>query len=200
MSNQLLGNTPHGLIFIISAPSGTGKTTLVHMLTKEFPSIVRSISCTTRNPRPGEHEGIDYFFIDKAAFKVKIDQGDFLEHAQVFGDDYGTSQEFVKSQQARGKHVVLVIDTQGALQLKKKLKDAIFIFISPPSLSELKERMNKRKTETPQLMEERLAWARHELEMVHHYDYHIINDHLETAYTVLKSIFIAEEHKVRRTI
>lgn len=198
MSNQLLGNTPHGLIFIISAPSGTGKTTLVHMLTKEFPSIVRSISCTTRNPRPGEHEGIDYFFINKETFKAKIDQGDFLEHAQVFGDDYGTSQEFVKSQQARGNHVVLVIDTQGALQLKKKLKDAIFIFISPPSLIELKERMNKRKTETPQLMEERLAWARHELEMVHHYDYHIINDHLETAYTILKSIFIAEEHKVRR--
>lgn len=198
MSKKLLGNTPHGLIFIISAPAGTGKTTLVNMLTKEFPSIVRSISCTTRSPRPGEHEGIDYFFLSKAAFKAKIDQGDFLEHAQVFGDDYGTSHEFVKSQQAHGKHVVLVIDTQGALQLKKKLKDAIFIFISPPSLAELKERMNKRKTETPQMIEERLAWARHELEMVHHYDYHIINDHLETAYIVLKSIFIAEEHKVRR--
>jgi guanylate kinase len=198
LSNQPLGNRPHGLIFIISAPSGTGKTTLVNMLTKEFPSIVRSISCTTRAPRPSEQEGIDYFFLSKAAFKAKIDQGDFLEHAQVFGDDYGTSQEFVKSQLARGKHVVLVIDTQGALQLKKKLKEAIFIFISPPSLIELKERMSKRKTETPQLMEERLAWARHELEMVQHYDYHIINDHLETAYTVLKSIFIAEEHKVRR--
>lgn len=198
MSNQLLGNTSHGLIFIISAPAGTGKTTLVNMLTKEFPSIVRSVSCTTREPRSGEQEGIDYFFLNKAAFKTKIDQGDFLEHARVFNDDYGTSHAFVKSQQAQGKHIVLVIDTQGALQLKKKLKDAIFIFISPPSLDELKERLNKRKTETPQLIEERLAWARHELEMVHHYDYHIINDHLETAYNVLKSIFIAEEHKVRR--
>lgn len=198
MSNPLLGNTSRGLIYIISAPAGTGKTTLVTRLTQEFSSIVRSVSCTTRLPRPGEQDKIDYFFLSKAEFKAQIDQGDFLEHAQVFGDDYGTSHAFVESQQAHGKHVVLIIDTQGALQLKKKLKDAIFIFISPPSLAELKERLNKRRTETPQLIEERLAWARRELEMVHHYDYHIINDNLETAYTVLKSIFIAEEHKVRR--
>jgi guanylate kinase len=142
LSNQPLGNRPHGLIFIISAPSGTGKTTLVNMLTKEFPSIVRSISCTTRAPRPSEQEGIDYFFLSKAAFKAKIDQGDFLEHAQVFGDDYGTSQEFVKSQLARGKHVVLVIDTQGALQLKKKIERGHFYFYQP-SLSYRVERADE---------------------------------------------------------
>ncbi len=198
MNNQLLGNSSHGLIFVISAPAGTGKTTLVNMLTHEFPAVVRSVSCTTRQPRPSEHEGKDYLFLSKEAFEAKIEQGDFLEHAQVFGDYYGTSQAFVKKQQALGKHVVLVIDTQGALQLQKQLKEAIFIFISPPSLVELKERLHKRKTENPQSIEERLAWARRELEMVSHYDYHIINDHLETAYTVLKSIFIAEEHKVRR--
>jgi len=198
LSNQLLGNQPQGLIFIISAPAGTGKTTLVQLLTREFHSVVRSVSCTTRAPRPGEHDGKDYFFLTKEAFEAKIKHGDFLEHAEVFGEYYGTSGEFVKAQQAKGKHVVLVIDTQGALQLKKKLKEAIFIFISPPSLKELEKRLHNRKTETPQLIEERLAWAARELELVHHYDYSVINDHLETAYTVLKSIFIAEEHKVRR--
>ena len=168
------------------------------MLKLEFHCAVRSISCTTRAPRPGEHDGKDYFFLTKEVFEAKITQGDFLEHAEVFGEYYGTSGEFVKAQQAKGKHVVLVIDTQGALQLKKKLKRAIFIFISPPSLKELDKRLHNRKTETPQLIEERLAWAARELELVHHYDYNVINDHLETAYTVLKSIFIAEEHKVRR--
>jgi guanylate kinase len=201
LNNQLLGNLPQGLIFVISAPAGTGKTTLVNKLTYEFPAIVRSVSCTTRAPRPNEHEGKDYFFLDKKAFESKIQEDGFLEHAKVFGDYYGTSREFVQKQQAAGKHIVLVIDTQGALQLQKHFKGktpAVFIFISPPSLTELKERLHKRKTENPQLIEERLTWAKHELEMVHHYDYHIVNDHLDTAYTVLKSIFIAEEHKVRR--
>jgi guanylate kinase len=166
------------------------------MLTKEFPCIVRSISSTTRSPRPGEKDGQDYFFLTKDAFRAKIQKGDFLEYAQVFNEYYGTSTEFVKTQTAQGKHVVLVIDTQGAQELKGKIP-AIFIFISPPSLTELKGRLDKRQTEHPELIEERLAWARHELEKMHKYDYHIVNDHLETAYTVLKSIFIAEEHKIR---
>lgn len=192
-----LGNLPHGLVFVVSAPAGTGKTTLVDMLTREFPSVVRSISCTTRAPRSGEQNKKDYFFLTKEEFDAKIQQGDFLEHAQVFGHDYGTSKEFVKTQTKAGKHVVLVIDTQGALLLKGKLP-AVFIFISPPSFNELKGRLNKRQTEQPESIEERLAWAHHELEKMHQYDYHIINDDLETAYTVLKSIFIAEEHKIRR--
>jgi guanylate kinase len=186
---------------VISAPAGTGKTTLVNRLTEEFPSVVRNVSCTTRAPRPGEHEGKDYFFLDQTAFKDKIARGGFIEHAKVFGDYYGTSGEFIKKQQAEGKHVVLVIDTQGALALQKHFKGKtppIFIFISPPSLHELKERLQKRNTENPRSMEERLAFAKNELEMVHHYDYHIVNDRLDTAYAVLKSIFIAEEHKVRR--
>jgi guanylate kinase len=201
LSNQLLGNLAQGLIFVISAPAGAGKTTLVNRLTDEFPAVVRNVSCTTRAPRPGELEGKDYFFFDKQAFEAKIAQGDFIEHAKVFKDYYGTSDEFIKKQLASGKHVVLVIDTQGALKLQKLFKGrtpAIFIFISPPSLAELKERLVKRKTENLSSIEERLAWAKRELEMVHHYDYNIVNDHLDTAYAILKSIFIAEEHKVRR--
>ncbi len=186
---------------MISAPAGTGKTTLVDKLTHEFSSVVRNVSCTTRAPRSGEKEGKDYFFLDQKAFEDKIAKGDFLEHAKVFGEYYGTSGEFIKKQTALGKHVVLVIDTQGAILLQKHFKGKnppIFIFISPPSLTELKERLNKRQTENTKSMEERLAWAKHELEMVNHYDYHIVNDHLDTAYAVLKSIFIAEEHKIRR--
>lgn len=199
--SKLLGNLPQGLIFVISAPAGTGKTTLVNQLTQEFPSVVRNVSCTTRAPRSGEKEGKDYFFFDKKSFEVKIRKGEFIEHAKVFGEYYGTSGEFIQKMQAEGKHVVLIIDTQGALTLQKHFKgknSPIFIFISPPSLSELKERLKKRQTENPQSMEERLAWAKHELEMVPHYDYHIVNDDLTTAYAVLKSIFIAEEHKIRR--
>ena len=196
--SKLLGNLSQGLIFVVSAPAGTGKTTLVDKLTEEFPSVVRNVSCTTRAPRPNEQDGKDYFFFDKKAFEDKIAKGDFLEHATVFGEYYGTSGEFIEKQTALGKNVVLVIDTQGALQLQKKMKDAIFIFISPPTLSTLKERLQKRQTENAQSMEERLAFAKHELEMVDHYDYHIVNDSLDIAYNVLKSIFIAEEHKVRR--
>jgi guanylate kinase len=197
--SKLLGNLHQGLIFVISAPAGTGKTTLVDKLTHEFSSVVRNVSCTTRAPRTNEQDGKDYFFLDKKTFQDKVSKGEFLEHVTLFGENYGTSGEFIKKQTAQGKHVVLVIDTQGALQLQKKLKEAIFIFISPPSLAEQKERLKKRQTENTQSMEERLAFAKHELEMVHHYDYHIVNDNLDTAYTVLKSIFIAEEHKVRRT-
>lgn len=196
MSKKLLGNLPQGLLFVISAPAGTGKTTLVHMLTQEFPCVVRSITCTTRKPRPGEKEGQDYFFLTEEEFQKKLETGDFLEHASVFGFNYGTSRSQVEKLLREGKHVLLVIDTQGALQLKGRV-DAIFIFISPPSMDELKKRLIHRNTESPDSVEKRLQWARHELEMISHYDYHIINDDLSVAYETLKSILIAEEDRIR---
>lgn len=186
-----------GLLFVISAPAGTGKTTLVKMLTDAFPRVVRSVTCTTRKPRPGEVDGIDYFFLTEEAFQKKLKTGDFLEHANVFGNHYGTSRSLVEKELESGKHVVLVIDTQGALQLKERLK-AVFIFISPPSLEELKKRLYRRRTESPELIEKRVLWARHELEMISHYDYHIINDKLSDAFEALKSILIAEEDRVRK--
>jgi guanylate kinase len=195
--SKLLGNLKEGLIFVISAPAGTGKTTLVEILTQEFSCVVRGITSTTREPRPGEVEGRDYFFLTEEAFQKKVEAGVFLEHATVFGHHYGSSKEFVQHEQKKGRHVVLVLDTQGALKLKGKLA-ATFIFITPPSLSHLQERLLKRKTESAQKIEERMSWARHELEQIVEYDYHIVNDNLEIAYTVLKSILIAEEHKTRR--
>lgn len=196
--SKLLGNLKKGLVFIISAPAGTGKTTLARMLSEEYNCVVESVSCTTRLPRAGEMEGKHYHFLTKQAFEAKIRKGDFLEYADVFGHYYGTSKEFVLQQLAEGKHVILVIDTQGALQIKGKFP-AIFIFITPPSLEELKVRLIKRKTESEENIQERLFWAKKEMIMAEEYDYNIVNDNLVIAYDVLRSILIAEEHKIRRS-
>lgn len=193
---KVLGNVEKGLVFVLSAPAGTGKTTLARMLCEEFSCVKESISCTTRPIRPGEKEGDHYHFISREEFESKIKAGDFLEYAKVFDDYYGTSKQYVLKEQQNGKHVILVIDTQGALQLKGKFP-AVFIFIAPPTLEELRERLIKRKTETPQMIEKRLAWAKHEITLANQYDYLIINDNLQVAYDVLRSILIAEEHKRR---
>lgn len=196
MLQSSLGNFLKGFVFILSAPAGTGKTTLVRMLSKEFACVVESISYTTRPPRSNEVEGKDYFFISEKEFASKVKEGDFLEYATVFGYNYGTSYEYVTSLQKKGKHVFLVIDTQGAMQLKEKNFPAIYIFLSPPSLEVLKSRLLKRKTEDRNALAQRLSWAEQELQKINHYDYHIVNDSLEHAYAVLRSIVIAEEHRV----
>jgi guanylate kinase len=190
-----LGCLNKGLIFVISAPAGTGKTTLVQMLCKEFDCVVKSTSYTTRKIRSGEVDGQDYHFISKEKFLSKVAAGEFLEHAEVFGNSYGTSKKEVESLQKQGKHVVLVIDTQGAAKLKEFLS-AIFIFVSPPSSEELKRRLHGRQSETSEMIETRLSWAEKEMSEAAGYDYHIINENLKTAYEVLRSIFIAEEHRV----
>ncbi len=197
MSKKVLGNKDQGLLFIVSAPAGTGKSTLVDMLITEFPeSVVQSCSSTTRLPRPGEVFNRHYEFVSVESFEEKIEAHAFLEYAKVFGNYYGTSKEEVARLLALGKHVVLVIDTQGAMQLKSKVA-AVFIFISPPSFDELRLRLLKRRTEDEEKIQERLLWAKQEMAMAPHYDYQITNDHLETTYQVLRSIFIAEEHKNR---
>jgi guanylate kinase len=192
---MLLGNRDRGLAFVISAPAGTGKTTLVEMLVKEFPCVVESISVTTRPMRPGEREGEHYHFVDKASFDEKLAAGDFLEHVEVFDNHYGTSRSMVEAELARGNHIFLVIDTQGAQKLQAEGFEAVYIFVSPPSMEELQVRLLKRRTEPPDMIDKRLAWARKELHAAKNYDYQIVNDDLETAYGVLRSIVIAEEHR-----
>lgn len=194
MKTALLGNKQRGMLIIVSAPAGTGKTTLVKMLTDEFPNVVQSISYTTRAPRGNEQDGIDYHFIPVDEFEKMIEKKRFLEHASIYKDYYGTDSKWVEKQLDSGKHVVLVIDTQGGLQLKGKVP-AVFVFIEPPSMSVLKARLQKRNTEPEAKIAQRLEWAKKEIESGRQYDYRIINDNLETAYQVLRSIVIAEEHK-----
>ncbi len=185
-----------GLVFVISAPAGTGKTTLVKMLEDEFHNVVDSVSFTTRPPRVNEVAGRDYHFITEPEFLQKIEEGEFLEYAKVFDYYYGTSKKIVEAQRGKGKHVVLVIDTQGALQLMGKI-DAVYIFIAPPSLEELRVRLHKRKSEDDAAIEKRLSWAEKEIALASRYNYLIVNDQLKVAYDALRSILIAEEHKIR---
>lgn len=196
MPRSFCKKNTRGLIFVLSAPAGTGKTTLVSMLTHEFPDVVASISYTTRRPRGVEQEGVHYYFISPEEFAHRQAEGEFLEHAEVYGCHYGTSKAWVEQRLAAGQHVFLVIDTQGAAQLKEKI-EATYIFVSPPSLEELARRLRARKTEPRADVERRLEWAKHEMEAGRAYDYEIVNDNLDAAYQVLRSIVIAEEHRIR---
>lgn len=193
---SLLGNLKRGLVFILSAPAGTGKTTLVQRLVNEFPVVLASVSYTTRAPRAGEVNGLHYHFVDEAEFLSRIAKDEFIEYVQLYGNYYGTSRVWLEEQLDQGKHVFLVIDTQGALLLKEKIK-ATYIFVSPPSLEVLEKRLLVRKTESQDVIQKRLGWAQQEMTAKDAYDYLIVNDELDTAYQVLRSIVIAEEHRIR---
>ncbi len=193
---QLAHKKDFGLVFVVSAPAGAGKTTLVRMLANEFPSVVESVSLTTRPPRLGEVDGVDYHFVSKNDFEDKVRQGDFLEHAEVFGNGYGTSKSQLEMLQQEGKDVFLVIDIQGARQVLEKIS-AVSIFVFPPSMKELERRLASRKTEDTASIERRLSCARKEMEAASFYHYHIVNDDLQSAYDSLRSILIAESHRVR---
>lgn len=193
--STILGKGAKGLAFILSAPAGTGKTTLAKRLIEEFPGqVIASISYTTRAPREGEISGKDYHFVTQEEFANRISTNDFLEYVHLYGASYGTSKEWVNAQLEAGKHVLLVIDTQGAMQLKEKFP-VILVFVRPPSLEELQARLLNRGTEGPEMRALRLEWAKIELEKAKQYDYQIVNDDLEIAYGVLRSILIAECHR-----
>ena len=192
-----MSNTRKGHAYILSAPAGTGKTTLVNRLTEEVPHIVRNISYTTREMREGEKEGVDYHFISFQEFEHKINRGDFVEYAEVFGHFYGTDKASVELLLNQGNDVVLVIDTQGAMAIKPFFK-GVYIFMGPPSFEELEKRLRNRKRESSKDIETRLSWAQKEIEHAKQYDYNIVNCNLEKTYNVLKSIFIAEKYKVNK--
>ncbi len=195
MSNEL-----KGLLVVISAPSGTGKTTLTHMLLKEFPNMEFSVSYTTRPPRPGEVNGKDYYFVDRETFERMIEEGDFLEWAEVYGNLYGTSKSQVLKALNEGKDIILDIDTQGALQVKKNFPEAVLIFVLPPSLSELERRLRRRGTDDEETIERRLKVAREEIRRAPLYNYIVVNDVLEVAFENLKSIIRAEKCKTERLV
>lgn len=176
-----------GKLFILSAPAGTGKTSLMARLVKEVPDTVQSLSYTTRLPREGEVEGDHYRFVTKKVFDEMIERGEFLEHVVLFGESYGTSRRAIEEKLKAGKNIILVIDTQGASHLRGKIQ-ATTIFVSPPSLEALRERLRSRKTETDQKIEERLKVAVEELKRKDEYDYQVVNDDFEEALEELKKI------------
>lgn len=186
------GSPGAGKLVILSGPSGTGKTTIVQRLLGAVPGLVRSVSATTRPPRPGEREGEDYFFLSREAFDRKAREGAFIEHAEVFGHAYGTPREFVERETAAGRSVILAIDVQGADQVRRRYSPVISIFVLPPSLSELERRLRARGTDAEAAIAGRLAQARAEMARKDQYDFVVVNDdigaavravrkHLETA-------------------
>lgn len=186
-----------GLLFVISGPSGCGKTTLGRELLQSSPELVRSVSVTTRPRRQGEKEGREYFFVSRAQFIRLRKQNKFLEWARVFSHFYGTPRDFVLKTIAGGKDVLLIIDVQGAMQIKQKFPQAIFIFINTPSPELLGERLRKRGLDLTVDIERRIRQAKKELAYRKEYDYEIINDRIETARERLKAILIAEGCRIR---
>ena len=186
-----------GTLFIFSAPSGAGKTSLVTALLKSTPHIGVSVSHTTRQPRPGEVNGVAYHFTDVETFKTMVGEGAFLEHAQVFDNFYGTSQRWVESELAAGRDVILEIDWQGAQQVRRLMPEAVSVFIAPPSIEALRQRLQGRGQDDESTIERRMRDARSEMSHYGEYDYLIINDNFDNTLLELQSIVIARRHRLQ---
>ena len=185
-----------GVLFVISGPSGVGKGTVNKRLFEEFGNAVAfSVSATTRDPREGEVDGREYFFISRQEFEKRVANNEFLEHAEYAGNCYGTPRDYVLSLLQRGVSVILEIDVQGAMQVKRRMPESVSVFILPPSFEELEHRLRGRGTETPEKIERRLAAAKAEMARATEYDYQIVNDDLDAAYARLREIFILETEK-----
>lgn len=187
-----------GLLFIVSAPSGTGKTTLAERLVQILPNLRMSRSYTSRPARAGERDGVDYNFVSRAHFDGMIERGEFLEWADVFGNLYGTSRLDAERLQASGQDVVLVIDVQGAAQVKRSGSDHTSIFVLPPSFEILERRLRGRSADSETAMQQRLAAARAEAGCYVEYDYVVINDQLEPTVVRLQEIIAAERSRMHR--
>ena len=183
-----------GMLLVISGPSGTGKGTLIEKLMKEDPSLVFSVSATTRAPRPGEIDGVHYHFVSNEKYDELVAQGAFVEHATVHGNRYGTLRSEVYQRLERGENVVLDIDVQGALNVIASEKEKVSIFILPPSMKELRARLTGRGTETEEAVERRLRNAVWEISQKDRYQYKVINDDLEECARTLQAIIKAEKH------
>ncbi len=183
---------PHpGSLFVVAAPSGAGKTSLVRALLEEAPLVQLSVSYTTRPPRPGEVDGRDYFFVDRAGFERRRDAGEFLEWAEVHGNLYATSRPWIEDRIAAGVDIVLEIDWQGAVQVQRLFADAVGVFIVPPSTAALRERLTRRGQDSPEVIERRVAAAQAELKQAHRFQYVIINQDFATALGDLRTIVAA---------
>jgi guanylate kinase len=184
-----------GKTFIISGPSGVGKSTVLKALLDKRKDVYFSISATTRDPRPGEVDGVHYHFMDVDSFREKIANDEFLEYAEYVGNFYGTPKKYVDAAMNRGQDVILDIEVQGAIQVCSKRPETVRVFIAPPSWSELERRLTERGTDSPEKIQKRLLRAKVEFQTAHTYDYFVINDTVEDAVNELSAIMTAEHCK-----
>ena len=187
-----------GMLIVISGPSGTGKGTICARMLAEDPSLVFSVSATTRKPREGEQEGVHYFFLSEEQYDELLAGDEFLEHATVHGHRYGTLKSQVQKRIDQGLNVVLDIDPQGARQVMARRKDCVSIFILPPSYAELRRRLHTRNTDDPAEIERRLGNARGEIEQMDRYQYAVVNDDLDAACAQVRSVIQAEKQRTTR--
>jgi guanylate kinase len=170
-----------GVLYVVAAPSGAGKTSLVKALLQKDPAIRLSVSYTTRAPRPGETKGVDYHFVDVETFKAMAARGEFLESAEVYGNYYGTSQAWISGEIATGRDILLEIDWQGAAQVRKHFPEAVTLFILPPSIEALRERLSNRGQDSGEIIEKRMAAARDDISHAAEFEYIIVNDDFDQA-------------------
>jgi guanylate kinase len=187
-----------GLLFVVSAPSGAGKTTLCREVVTQVPGLRHSVSYTTRKPRPAEVDGRDYYFLDEGGFRKKAERGEFIEWAEVHGHLYGTSWDQLLLHSEQGVDLILDIDAQGAMQLKKKEVEGVFIYILPPSFEVLKARLMERRSDSPEEINRRLRKAREEIWSYREYSYLIINDDVKRARSELQAVIVAERIRMKR--
>lgn len=185
-----------GLLLVVSAPSGCGKGTILGEILKDD-SFYYSISATTRAPREGEQDGVNYHFITKEEFEQRIAQGGMLEYAQYCGNYYGTPKKEVEQMREAGRDVILEIEVEGAMKVRALCPDAVFLFIAPPSVEELRRRLNKRGTEAAEVIEERVSQAARELSYANRYDYIIVNGELEKAIQDFRTVVRAEKLRTK---
>lgn len=195
---MMIKTKKQGLLIVLSGPSGSGKNTVCDMAKEVMPNIWESVSMTSRKPRKGEVDGKDYYFVSEEEFEKNIEEGKMLEHAKFAGNYYGTPRKSVQKQLDAGKDVLLVIEIQGALQIKEKIPQALFVFLLPPSMKELKRRLRMRKTETEEKLMERFETAYKEINELPKYNYVIVNDKADEAARKLEAIINAEKCRVDR--
>jgi guanylate kinase len=189
-----------GILFVISGPSGVGKNSVLTSLLKEDLELCYSISATTRKPRKGEADGVNYYFMDRADFLKKVDEGFFFEYQEYVGNLYGTPRVYIEKMVSEGKDVTLDIECRGAEEIKRLMPGAVLVFLTPPSIGELKARLNARSTDSPEVIEMRIRKAEDEMEEIYNYDYYVINDDLDNAVELVRSIIAAERLKVSRLV
>ncbi len=180
-------------LFVISGSSGVGKGTVIKKFLENNPNFKLSVSCTTRQKRPGEEHGVNYFYLTRDEFMQAVNKGEFLEWAEFSGNCYGTSKKFVQQGLDNGEDILLEIDTQGALQVKEKMDNAILIFILPPSLEELERRLRGRGTETEDAIQKRLNTVKSEMENAKHFHYQVVNDEVDRAVSEIEKIIKNEQ-------